>query len=249
MIEIYNLKKSFNGQPVLNGVNLKIRDGELLAIVGQSGVGKSVLIKMLIGIHQPDDGKILIQGEDIIEICKDDVCSLRERFGVVFQGGALFDSMTVFENVAFPLQERTRLEEDVIRDKVTNALEEVGLRGVEDKYPAELSGGMKKRVALARALITEPSIVLFDEPTTGLDPIILRSIHNLIKEAHFRYGFTGVIISHEIPEIFEVADRIAMLYDGRIVEAGTPEEIVGSDNPVVRQFISGSLEGPIEVIR
>lgn len=249
MIEIKNLKKSFSKQEVLKGVNLKINHGELLAIVGQSGVGKSVLLKLLIGIHMPDEGEILIEGEDIQKICQDDVCSLRERFGVVFQGGALFDSMTVFENVAFPLEERTKMEKDEIKERVLRGLEEVGLRGIEDKYPAELSGGMKKRVALARALVTEPSIVLFDEPTTGLDPIMLHSIHDLIKEAHKRYRFTGVIISHEIPEIFDVADRVAMLYDGRIVEAGTPEEIIASENEIVRQFISGSLEGPIEVIR
>ncbi len=248
MIRIFDVKKSFNGQEVLKGVTLTVNSGELLAVIGRSGVGKSVLLKLLIGLHPLDEGRILVEGEDIAKTCKGDVCKLREKFGVLFQGGALFDSLTVYENVAFPLQEKTKLNREVIHKRVIHSLEDVGLKDIEYKYPAELSGGMKKRVALARALITEPSIVLFDEPTTGLDPIILHSIHNLIKRTHQKYGFTGVIISHEIPEIFDVADRVAMLYDGVIVETGTPEEIMRSTNPVLRQFITGSLEGPIEVL-
>ena len=164
---------------------------------------------------------------------------------MLFQEGALFDSLSVYGNIAFPLREKSNLSKSEIREKVLQALDDVGLRGMGNKYPAELSGGMKKRVALARTLITEPTTVLFDEPTTGLDPIILNSIHNLIINTHKKYGFTGLIISHEIPEIFEVADKVAMLLEGKIIETGTPEEIQKSSNPAVRQFITGSLEGPI----
>ncbi len=248
MIEIIDLRKSFNGQEVLRGVTLTIHERELIAIIGRSGMGKSVLLKHLIGLHRPDSGRILIKGEDIMQVCLRDVCRLRERFGVLFQGGALFDSMTVYENVAFPLQEKTRFSRAEIRERVHHALEDVGLTGVDDKYPAELSGGMRKRVALARALITEPEIVLFDEPTTGLDPISLNAIHRLIIRTHRKYQFTGIVISHDIPQIFDIADRVAMLHDGKIIEVGLPEEIQRSENPIVRQFITGSLEGPIKVL-
>ncbi len=248
MIEIVNLKKSFDGQEVLRGINLKIANKELTAIIGKSGGGKSVLLKHLIGLLKPDEGDIIIEGVDITVVHGKELDGIREKFGVVFQGGALFDSLTVYGNVAFPLREKTKLGSKEVRERVLRALDDVGLRGMGNKYPAEISGGMKKRVALARALITEPSVVLFDEPTTGLDPIILHSIHNLITDTHKKYGFTGVIISHEIPEIFGVADKIAMLYNGVIVDAGTPEEIKNSSDPVVQQFITGSLEGPIEIL-
>ena len=248
MIEIINLKKSFDDQEVLRGINLRIANKELTAIIGKSGGGKSVLLKHLIGLLKPDEGDIVIEGVDVTVVHGKELDRIREKFGVVFQGGALFDSLTVYGNVAFPLREKTSIGKKEVRERVLRALDDVGLRGMGNKYPAEISGGMKKRVALARALITEPSIVLFDEPTTGLDPIILHSIHNLIMSTHRKYGFTGVIISHEIPEIFSVADKIAMLYDGVIVEAGTPEEIKNSSDPAVQQFITGSLEGPIEIV-
>jgi phospholipid/cholesterol/gamma-HCH transport system ATP-binding protein len=247
MIEVKGVEKSFDGQKVLNGVNLTIADREVTAIIGKSGGGKSVFLKHLIGLLKPDSGNILIDGEDITRLSGRELDKVREKLGVLFQGGALFDSFTVYENVAFPLKEKTKLGRKDIRERVLQALEDVGLRGMEKKYPAEISGGMKKRVALARALITEPTVVLFDEPTTGLDPIILHSIHKLIIMTHKKYGFTGIIISHEIPEIFEVADRVAMLHNGIIVEVGTPEEIKNSSNPLVRQFITGSLEGPIDL--
>jgi phospholipid/cholesterol/gamma-HCH transport system ATP-binding protein len=246
MIEIIGLTKSFGGQSVLKGVNLQIADNELTAVIGQSGGGKSVLIKHLIGLIKPDAGQILMEGVDITRVHRKELDKIRTKFGVVFQGGALFDSFTLYDNVAFPLREKTKLDKSQIKEKVMSALEDVGLKGMEAKYPAEISGGMKKRVALARALITEPSIVLFDEPTTGLDPIILHSIHRLIKKTHAKYGFTGLIISHEIPEIFDVADKVAMLHNGSIVESGTPPDVWNSQNPYVRQFITGSLEGPIE---
>lgn len=248
MIRITNLRKSFGRQEVLKGVNLNIADREVMAIIGRSGGGKSVFLKHIIGLLKPDEGDILIEGVDITTVHGEELNLIREKFGVVFQGGALFDSLTVYGNVAFPLKEKTKLGKKEVRERVLQALEDVGLRGMGNKYPAEISGGMKKRVSLARALITEPTIVLFDEPTTGLDPIILNSIHRLIMKTHEKYGFTGIIISHEIPEIFNVADKVAMLYNGEIVEAGTPDEIRNSENPVVRQFITGSLEGPIEVI-
>ena len=247
MIEVKGVEKSFDGQKVLNGVNLTIADREVTAIIGKSGGGKSVFLKHLIVLLKPDSGNILIDGEDITRLSGRELDKVREKLGVLFQGGALFDSFTVYENVAFPLKEKTKLGRKDIRERVLQALEDVGLRGMEKKYPAEISGGMKKRVALARALITEPTVVLFDEPTTGLDPIILHSIHKLIIMTHKKYGFTGIIISHEIPEIFEVADRVAMLHNGIIVEVGTPEEIKNSSNPLVRQFITGSLEGPIDL--
>lgn len=248
MIEIVNLKKSFDALKVLQGVNLTIADGEVMTIIGKSGCGKSVLLKLVIGLLKPDKGNIVIDNIDMTQLAWKDIDRVRGKFGMLFQSGALFDSLTVYGNVAFPLKEKTKLSKKDIRDRVLQALDDVGLRGIGNKYPAELSGGMKKRVALARALITEPSIVLFDEPTTGLDPIILNSIHRLIINTHKKYGFTGLIISHEIPEIFEVADKVAMLHNGIIVETGSPEEIKNSSDPVVKQFITGSIEGPIEFL-
>jgi phospholipid/cholesterol/gamma-HCH transport system ATP-binding protein len=246
MIEIIDLHKSFDSQKVLNGVNLKIADKEIIIIMGTSGCGKSVLIKHIIGLLKPDQGSIVIDGVDITELDTKELDTIRERLGVLFQGGALFDSLTVYGNIAFPLREKTKLSKQEIRERAIQALEDVGLKGIEKKYPAELSGGMKKRVAFARALISEPAIVLFDEPTTGLDPVITSSIHELIKGTHKKYGYTGVIISHEVPRIFEITDKIAMLHNGVIVESGTPEEIQNSMNPIIRQFITGSHEGPIE---
>lgn len=248
MIEIIGLEKAFGDLKVLKGLNLKISEREVIAVIGRSGEGKSVLLKHLIGLITPDKGNIFIEGVDITTLSGKELDTIREKFGVVFQGGALFDSLTVYGNVAFPLREKTKIGKDEIKEKVNRALELVGLKGMGKKYPAEISGGMKKRVALARALIAEPSIVLFDEPTTGLDPIILHSIHRLIKNTHKTYGFTGLIISHEIPEIFDVADRVAMLHNGVLVDTGTPEEIKNSSNPAVKQFLTGSTEGPIEVL-
>ena len=242
MIEIKNLYKSFGHQQVLKGVNLVINEGEVTAVIGRSGGGKSVLLKHIIRLLKPDSGSIIIKGEDITKLTGKKLDEIRSDIGVVFQGGALFDSMTVFDNVAFPLTEKTKLDKKEIHEKVMKALSDVGLQGMEYKYPAELSGGMRKRVALARALIGHPKIILFDEPTTGLDPILVRSIHKLIRDTQKQYEFTGLIISHEIPEIFEISDRVAMLHDGRIVEVGTPEEIQKSDNIVVKNFIMG-IEG------
>ncbi len=246
MIQIRNVYKAFEGQQVLRGVGLEIAKGEILVIIGRSGGGKSVLLKHLMGLLKPDAGQIVIDGVEIGGLRGRALDRLRERFGVVFQGGALFDSLTAFENVAFPLREKTRLPEEVIREKTLTLLKQVGLDDMGHKYPAELSGGMKKRVALARALAMEPEIMLFDEPTTGLDPIMVNAIHRLILDLHQRVGFTAILVSHEIPEIFSIASRVAMLHEGVIVEVGTPEAVQCSQNPLVRQFISGDPEGPIQ---
>lgn len=248
MIEIVDLYKSFDGQQVLKGLNLKIAEKELTAIIGKSGSGKSVFLRLLIGILKPDSGRIMIENVDITQISSQKLDIIRSKFGVVFQGGALFDSITIYDNIAFPLREKFKLDKSKIHELVSRALDDVGLHGSEKKYPSEISGGMKKRAALARALVTEPQIVLFDEPTTGLDPILLHSIHKLIVDMHKKYGFTGIIITHDIPEIFDVVDRVAFLYDGRIAEIGTPDEIKNSTNPISRQFITGSLEGSIGIL-
>ncbi len=242
MIEIIGLEKSFNGQKVLQGVNLTIADREVVAIIGESGGGKTVLLRHMIGLMKPDKGSIMVDGSDMLKMGKGELDKVRDRFGIVFQGSALFDSMTIFENVVFPLREKTDYSEKDILDRGRRALEDVGLKGVDEKYPSEISGGMKRRVALARALILEPTTIFFDEPTTGLDPIILNSIHRLIVSTHKKYGFTGIIISHEIPEIFAVADKVAMLYSGRIVAFGTPDEIKNTDNDFVRQFVGTSCD-------
>jgi len=248
MIELVRLKKSFGKQLVLNDLNLKIPAGKITAVIGPSGEGKSVLLKHMIGLMKPDNGKVLVDGEDITWMGRRQLNRIRERFGMLFQGVALFDSMTVFENVAFPLEEKTRLSRDEIRERVHDALEHVGLWNVDDKYPDQLSGGMKKRVGLARALLLKPDIILFDEPTTGLDPIICNAMHRLIKETQERFGFTAVIVTHEVPSIFEICDYVAMLYQGRIQMRGTPEEIRGTEDPVLRQFITGELEGPLQFV-
>lgn len=248
MIQLTDLHKAFGSQKVLNGLNLTVPDGQITAIIGPSGEGKSVLLRHIIGLMQPDSGQITVDGESIIGIRRSEMNRIREKFGMLFQNAALFDSMNVFENVAFPLQEKTSLSKDEIRSRVLSALEDVGLKNVEQKFTDELSGGMKKRVGLARALLLNPRIILFDEPTTGLDPIIKRAIHQLIRETHAKFGFTAVIVSHEIPDIFDIAQNVAMLFRGEILQFGTADEIRTSTHPVVKQFISGSLDGPIQMI-
>jgi len=248
MIQLTDLHKSFGEQKVLNGLNLTIPDGQITAIIGPSGEGKSVLLRHMIGLMSPDCGQVVVDGENIIGIHRSQLNRIREKFGMLFQNAALFDSMNVFENVAFPLQEKTSLSKAEIRARVLSALEDVGLNNVEQKFTDELSGGMKKRVGLARALLLNPKIILFDEPTTGLDPIIKRAMHELIRETHAKFGFTAVIVSHEIPDIFDIAQNVAMLYRGEILQFGTADEIRESTNPVVRQFISGSLDGPIQMV-
>ncbi|HQB39309.1 MAG TPA: ABC transporter ATP-binding protein [Deltaproteobacteria bacterium] len=248
MIRLQGVHKSFGDQVVLDGLDITIPAGQITAVIGPSGEGKSVMLKHMIGLLQPDSGAVEVEGESITAASRARLNSIREKFGMLFQNAALFDSMNVFDNVAFPLREKTRLSKEEIRNRVMSALEDVGLKNVEHKYTDQLSGGMKKRVALARALLLNPKIILFDEPTTGLDPIIKKAIHQLIRDTHAKFGFTAVIVSHEIPDIFEVAQHVAMLYKGKILQYGTTDEILHSEHPVVRQFISGSLDGPIQMI-
>jgi phospholipid/cholesterol/gamma-HCH transport system ATP-binding protein len=246
MIKVEDLHKSFGGLEVLRGVSFQVAKGEILALLGRSGYGKSVLLKHVPGLIRPDRGRVLIDGSDIGSLRRKEMERVRRLFGFLFQSGALFDSLTVFDNVAFPLRERTEWSDQVIKEKVLSALDQVGLAGSENKYPAQISGGMIKRAALARALITSPEIMLFDEPTTGLDPIIARAILNLIGSIHQHFGFTGIIVTHEIPRIFEVVQKVAMLHEGIILTVGRPEEMMASSNPIIQQFITGSIEGPIQ---
>ncbi len=246
VIKVDELRKSFGQQAVLNGLSIEIARGEILAIIGRSGTGKSVLLKHLIGLLRPDSGRVLIAGEDIHRARGRHLARIRERLDMLFQGGALFDSLSVKENIAFPLREKTKMSEVEIHASVSNCLKDVGLEGIEDKFPAELSGGMRKRVALARALVQRPEIMLFDEPTTGLDPILVQAIHQLIYDTHKQFGYTAVIVSHEIPRIFEIATRVAMLHNGVILEATSTDQFQQSVNPVIQQFISGHLEGPLQ---
>jgi len=242
VIQVQGLHKRFGSQEVLRGLNLDIATGEIMVVIGRSGGGKSVLLKHLIGLLRPDAGTVAVDGTEITRLRGGELDRVRQRYGVVFQGGALFDSMSVADNVAFPLREKTRLGHAEIRGRVEEKLEQVGLTGMGHKNPAEISGGMRKRVAIARALVTEPEIVFFDEPTTGLDPILVNTIHHLIMELHRKFRFTAVMVSHEIPEIFEIADRVAVLHDGTIVEVGAPEAVRASANPIVQQFIRGDIE-------
>ncbi len=247
IIVFEDVHKSFRGQKVLDGLNLEIPRGRTTVIIGRSGGGKSVTLKHMIGLMRPDRGRVLVDGEDITVMGKRELNRVRRRFGMLFQEGALFDSMTVGENVAFPLLEHTALDRREVERRVAEMLAVVGLPGVEDKMPAELSGGMRKRVGLARALIMEPEIVLFDEPTSGLDPIMADVIDTLIVETQRESGRTYVVISHDIGATFKIAHKIAMLYEGRIIAEGTPEEIRRNPNPILVQFLRGSAEGPIRV--
>lgn len=242
MIKVEGLTKTFGTQAVLRGVDLEVPDGSITIIIGRSGGGKSVFLRHLLGLVRPDAGRVFVDGVDLTQLRGRALDRIRERYGVVFQGGALFDSMTCAENVAFPLREKTRLSRAQIDERVATALQRVGLADVGDKNPAEVSGGMRKRVAIARALVTEPAIVFFDEPTTGLDPILVNTIHGLIRELHRRLKFTAVMVSHEIPEIFQIADSVAVLHEGRIVEVGSPEAIQASPNPIIQRFIHGEPE-------
>ena len=248
MIKLVELHKSFGQQRVLDGLNLDIEDGKITVIIGGSGGGKSVLLKHIIGLLKPDSGQVIVDGVDIASLNDRSLNEVRKKFGMLFQEAALFDSMNVMGNVAFPLREHTGKKEKEIREIVKEKLKAVGLTGVENKMPSELSGGMRKRVGLARAIAMQPQIVLFDEPTTGLDPVMTEAINELIVETQKKFDLTCVVISHDVQSIFTVGHKIAMLYEGRIIEYGTPEEIKMSSNPVLRQFLSGSLEGPISVI-
>ena len=237
MISVQDLWKSFGDNHVLTGINLHIEEGRTCVILGGSGSGKTVLMKHMIGLLKPDKGKVIVDGEDIVPMDERDLERVRRKFGMVFQGAALFDSMTVYENVSFALREHTDLSEDEIRAKVREKLGIVGLQNVEDRYPAELSGGMRKRVGLARAIVLDPKIVLYDEPTTGLDPITTDYVDDMIVTAQRELQVTSVVISHDIASSFKVADKVAFLWQGKIVEEGTPEQMRDSRHPELKHFL------------
>lgn len=245
MIEIAELHKSFGEKQVLRGLNLSIRRGETMVVIGQSGSGKSVLIKHMIGLLRPDRGRIVVDGVDICCLSDKDMYDVRRKFGLLFQASALFDSLTVAKNVSFGLERYRDYPPDKVREIVRGSLEKVGLRDVEDLMPHELSGGMKKRVGLARAIAYGPEIMLYDEPSTGIDPIRADAINDLIIRTQRELEVTSVVITHDMTSAYKVADRIAMLYNGKIVQIGSPEEIRSSADPIVQQFIHGKAEGPI----
>jgi len=247
-IRVVNLHKSFAEHEVLSGVHLEIRQGESMVVIGGSGTGKTVLIRCIIGLVQPDEGEIYVDGTEITSLNEREMNEIRKRFGMLFQGGALFDSLTVWENVGFGLRQHTRLREEEIRRIVSEKLGLLGLRNIEDLMPAELSGGMKKRVSLARAIAMEPEILLYDEPTTGIDPMMADAINELIIRMREKLNVTSIAITHDMTSAYKIADRIAMLYQGKIIEVGTPEEIKSSRSPIVQQFIQGRSEGPIKIL-
>jgi phospholipid/cholesterol/gamma-HCH transport system ATP-binding protein len=237
MIRIVDLHKSFGPNPVLRGVNLDIPTGSVTVILGRSGEGKTVLLKHIMGLMRADSGKIIVDGVDVMELPEPELNDFRKRFGFLFQHAALFDSLSVYENVAFPLKEHTRLKKSEIDATVEQKLTLVGLRDIGNKIPSELSGGMRKRVGLARAIALDPQILLYDEPTTGLDPIMTDSVDNLILETQRKLHVTSVVISHDIEATFKIADKIAMLHEGRIIEEGPPEKFRKSQHPFVRKFL------------
>ncbi|MBI4846758.1 MAG: ABC transporter ATP-binding protein [Candidatus Omnitrophica bacterium] len=245
MIEIKGLCKSFNGQKVLDGLDLCVKKGETVVIIGRSGCGKSVLLKHIIGILNPDAGEILVDDQKMAKLKGKDFLKLRMKFGMLFQGAALFDSLDVYENVGFALIEHTNLSKEEIRLRVHQSLASVDLVDIEAKKPAELSGGMKKRVGLARAICNNPEIILYDEPTTGLDPIMADMINDLIIRLHRQLKVTSIVVRHDMISAYKIGTRIAMLYDGKIIAQGTPDEIKNTTDPVVRQFITGAAHGPI----
>jgi phospholipid/cholesterol/gamma-HCH transport system ATP-binding protein len=245
MIEISGLHKSLAGHKVLNGVHLKIDKGITCVVIGRSGCGKSVLLKHIVGILKPEKGKVVVDGQEVGALNEKDLDALRLKIGMVFQGGALFDSMTVGENVGFGLIEHDHIPHRKLLERIEESLALVGLHGIANLMPSELSGGMRKRVALARAICIKPQIILYDEPTTGVDPITADSINELIKSLHDKLKVTSIVVTHDMKSAYKVADKIAMLYHGKIIAEGTSEEIQKSENPIVHQFINGLAVGPI----
>ncbi|SDN50099.1 phospholipid/cholesterol/gamma-HCH transport system ATP-binding protein [Desulfonauticus submarinus] len=248
IIVLKDVHKSFGPQKVLRGLNLNLHKDNVNVIIGKSGGGKSVLLKHIIGLLKPDKGQVIIDGQDIVPLSERELATVRQKFGMLFQEAALFDSLTVAENVAFPLKEHTKKKHKEIMEIVEEKLAQVGLKGMGYKMPSELSGGMRKRVGLARALALDPQIVLFDEPTSGLDPVMSAAINELIVRTKEEFGATCVVISHDIPATMATADFIFMLYEGKIIATGTPDEIKHWDDPVVQQFIHGRAKGPIRVV-
>lgn len=245
MIEIVNAYKSFGEHQVLDGLNLKIEKGSTCVIIGRSGCGKSVLLKHIEGILKPDKGNIIVDGKNVPDLSEKEMKELRMRMGMVFQGGALFDSMTVGDNVGFSLIEHTKIGHKELLERIEDSLCLVGLCGIANLMPSELSGGMKKRVSLARAICNKPEIIFYDEPTTGVDPITADSINQLIKSLHDKLKVTSIVVTHDMKSAYTVGDKLAMMYQGKIIAEGTPEEIQKTDHPVVHQFINGLAKGPI----
>jgi phospholipid/cholesterol/gamma-HCH transport system ATP-binding protein len=238
IIQLKGVEKTLGGQPVLRGVDLGIPRGDITTIIGPSGEGKSVMLKHIIGLMRPDRGQVLVDGVNLAKIHDRELNEIRKKFAMLFQSAALFDSMNVFENVAFPLREKRMVSESDVQRYVPEMLERVGLGNMGHKFPAELSGGMKKRAGLARALVMGPEIILFDEPTTGLDPLMAHAIHDLILAMHKTFGFTGIMVSHEIPEIFSISNWVAMIKNGKILAMERSDEFQRLSDPLVREFIS-----------
>jgi phospholipid/cholesterol/gamma-HCH transport system ATP-binding protein len=248
MISVRSVTKRFGAQTVLQNLSIDIEAGSTVAVVGPSGVGKSVLLKLIMGIMHPDHGEVLIQGKNITAaVTEAERNEIRASLGVLFQSAALLDSLSVYENVAFPLRARTKLSSEEIHTRVRALLEDLSLVPYAFNLPGEISLGMRKRVGLARALVMEPQIVLFDEPNTGLDPLVGQEVYDLIKETRARWKYTGIVISHELPEVFQVADRVVMLLGGNVVADGDPEALLQSTDPAVRQFLQGRVDGPIKI--
>jgi phospholipid/cholesterol/gamma-HCH transport system ATP-binding protein len=242
-IEVRDLRHRFGAQQVLRGVDLDFLRGRVTTIVGPSGCGKTVLLKHLNLLLRPDSGKIVIDGVDVTRLSNRGLDEVRKEFGMLFQAGALFDSMSVFDNVAFPLVENTGMKREEIAVRVREMLHNVGLEGMENKYPSELSGGMQKRAALARALVRNPKILMLDEPTTGLDPTRTGSIHALVRHTQQRFGLTVVMVSHDVPAVFEISDRVAFMHEGRMRLSGTPAEVTAANDEVFNRFLAGRAAG------
>lgn len=247
LIQFQDVHKAFGRQEVLQGVTLSIERGKVTTIIGRSGIGKSVLLKHVVGLMEPDRGAILLEGQDLMRLSSRSRRAMKRRFSYMFQQMALLDSLTVGENIALPLQECTTLSKGTIREKVMEIAEVMELGDTLAKYPSQLSGGMSKRVAFARALITEPEIVLFDEPTTGLDPVRKSMVHNMIAQHQQRKGFTAVVVSHDIPEVFDITQKVAMLEAGVIIAEGSPAEIRANEDPRVSSFIEGKSNSHTEL--
>jgi len=238
IIELKDVYTSFDGHVVHSGINLSVKEGEIVSLIGSSGVGKSLLLKELIGILKPDRGEIVIMGKDIVPLKEEELIEIRKNIGILFQGAALFDSLSVYENIAYPLREHTNLKEKEIQEKIEEKLALVGLEGAENKMPDELSGGMKKRVGLARAIAIEPKIILYDEPTTGIDPVTAEKINELILSLQNKLGITTIVVTHDLHCVKKITNKLAMLFDGKILTEGTWDEFENSEIKVIRDFIS-----------
>ncbi len=248
MISLRHVSKRFGPQVILDDVSLDIRPGDTTTIIGPSGAGKSVTLKLIMGILEPDAGDIIIDGENMSAASSENEKNrIREKLGVLFQSAALFDSLTVYDNIAFPLRERSHLPEREVHARVVEMVEALSLTPYLARLPQQISVGVRKRVGMARCLITRPQIVLVDEPNTGLDPFVGQEVYDLIKDSKARWGFTGVVVSHELPEVFQISDRVAMLLRGRFVAEGSPHELMQSRDPAVQQFLQGKKDGPIKI--